>query len=226
MSSSTTETTRRRDDAPDGRLGLRGHDRRVAQAGRRLGRVRGDDLRDLDRQDRHRVPVARRGPRWRRSSSRSARRSTSARCSRGSRPTPSRARRTLRGRAAAAAATSEAAAATGDAPAPTSPTPAPSHAPQRQRQQRATRRSSADRRRARRRPRRRSQGTGRGGRVRKKDVLAFLENGGGAARSPSRRCTSSRPTGPTRRRPRRPRRPRRAGEAQPLSRMRRRSAST
>ena len=64
MSSSSTERAtpvaddRRRRHAPDGRLGLRGHDRRVAQAGRRLGRVRGGDRRHLDRQDRHRGPVA------------------------------------------------------------------------------------------------------------------------------------------------------------------------
>ena len=43
------------------------------------------------------------------------------------------------------------------------------------------------------------KGTGRGGRVRKQDVLAFIE-GDGARRPKSRRCTSSRPTGPTPRR--------------------------
>ena len=67
MSSSRTETARRRDDAADGRLGRRGHDRRVEEAGRRLGRGRRDDLRDLDRQDRHRGPVAGERPAWRRS---------------------------------------------------------------------------------------------------------------------------------------------------------------
>ena len=56
------------------------------------------------------------------------------------------------------------------------------------------------------------QGTGREGRVRKQDVLAFIESAGLAAtappRRPSRRCTSSRPTGPSRPRPSRlPRRP-------------------
>ena len=55
------------------------------------------------------------------------------------------------------------------------------------------------------------QGTGREGRVRKQDVLAYIESGRPAApaaarRSTSRRCTSSRPTGPTRPRPSRPRR--------------------
>ena len=43
------------------------------------------------------------------------------------------------------------------------------------------------------------EGTGRGGRVRKQDVLAFLE-GDGAARPKSRRCTSRARTGPTSRR--------------------------
>ena len=45
------------------------------------------------------------------------------------------------------------------------------------------------------------EGTGRGGRVRKQDVLAYMESGGnGAAAARSRRCTSSRRTGPTPRR--------------------------
>ena len=60
MSSSPTETLRRRDDAADGRVGRRGHGRRVARAVGDWVDGRGDDLRDLDRQDRHRGAVARR----------------------------------------------------------------------------------------------------------------------------------------------------------------------
>ena len=63
MSSSPTETPRRRDDAPDGRLGRRGHRRRVEEAARRLGRARRDHRLDLDRQDRHRRRGARVRPR-------------------------------------------------------------------------------------------------------------------------------------------------------------------
>ena len=40
MSSSATDDARRGHDAPDGRLGGRGHHHRVAQATRRLGRGR------------------------------------------------------------------------------------------------------------------------------------------------------------------------------------------
>ena len=59
MSSSPTETPGRRHDAPDGRLGRRGHRRRVEEAARRLGRGRRDHRLDLDRQDRHRRRGAR-----------------------------------------------------------------------------------------------------------------------------------------------------------------------
>ena len=45
-------------DAPDGGLGRRGDDRRVAQAARRLGRGRRDDLRRDHRQGRRRDPLA------------------------------------------------------------------------------------------------------------------------------------------------------------------------
>ena len=98
MSSSPTETLGRRDDAPDGRLRRRGHDRRLAQAGRRLGGGRRDDLRGHHGQDRHRDAVA-----GRRAAGRDARgggrdrRRRHAR-SRGSRPTPT-AGRGPRGRA-------------------------------------------------------------------------------------------------------------------------------
>ena len=61
------------------------------------------------------------------------------------------------------------------------------------------------------------EGTGRGGRVRKQDVLAFLENGGAAARS--RRCTSRARTGPTSRRRAKTRKPR-FDAARPPSRRR------
>ena len=50
-------------DAPDGRVGGRGHRRRVEEAGRRLGRGRRDHRLDLDRQDRHRRRVAGQRPR-------------------------------------------------------------------------------------------------------------------------------------------------------------------
>ena len=43
------------------------------------------------------------------------------------------------------------------------------------------------------------EGTGRGGRVRKPDVLAYLESGGNGAAGKSRRCTSRARTSPTRR---------------------------
>ena len=56
------------------------------------------------------------------------------------------------------------------------------------------------------------EGTGRGGRVRKQDVLAFIENGAPRKR---RRCTSRAPTGRTNRR-----RPRRASRASRLRRAR------
>ena len=74
MSSSRTENAgrRRRDDAPDGGLGRRGHDRRLARRGRRHDRGRGDDLRDLHRQDRHRGAGA--GQRGRRRDPRRGRR--------------------------------------------------------------------------------------------------------------------------------------------------------
>src|SRR3954451_19433322 len=49
---------RRRDDAPDCRLGRRGNDRRLEEAPRRLDRARRDDRRDLDRQDRDGDPFA------------------------------------------------------------------------------------------------------------------------------------------------------------------------
>ena len=59
MSSSPTERRWSQvDDAADGRLGRRGDDRRVAQAARRLGRGRRDDLRRDHRQGRRRDPVA------------------------------------------------------------------------------------------------------------------------------------------------------------------------
>src|SRR4051794_23115484 len=76
--------------------------------------------------------------------------------------------------------TSEAAAATGDTPAPTSPTPAPSHAGNGNGDRRI---SPVVARMAAEHDLDVSQieGTGRGGRVTKKDVLAYLENGGGGA---------------------------------------------
>ena len=58
MSSSPTSTARRGHDAADGRLGRRGHDRRVEEARRRLGRARRADRRDLHRQGRDRDAVA------------------------------------------------------------------------------------------------------------------------------------------------------------------------
>ena len=193
------------------------------------------------------VPVAGRRARGRDPRRGRRRRSTSAPCSRASRPTPSPARRTPPSRTARR---------------PRARPPRPP-ARRRSRRPRRRRRSRARRRRTTRRaqrprgaaPRRYSpvvqriaaehdvdldqvQGTGRDGRVRKQDVLALLESGGGApARPRSRRCTSSRPTSPSprpqrgaRRRPLRRRRPP-AGAYQPpaaapLSRMRRSSAST
>ena len=50
------------DDAPDGRLGRRGHDRGVAEAARRLGRGRRGPLRSHHRQGGRRDPLARHGP--------------------------------------------------------------------------------------------------------------------------------------------------------------------
>ena len=209
--------------------------RRVEEAGRRLGRGRRGDLRDLDRQDRHRRGGARDRAGCRRSSCRSARRSRSAPCWRGSRPTRGRASRT----------SSESSSHEGTSEADVA----------RRGRRRGRRAAGRHGRRAReRRPPRRArpsaapaarryspvvmrmaaehdldlaqiEGTGRGGRVRKQDVLAFLERTA-AARRPSRRCTSSRPTSPTRRRApkkRAPRFERRAGAgraAATLSRMR------
>ena len=84
--------------AADGRLGLRGDDHEVAEERRRHGRGRRAAARDLDRQGRHRGAEPGHRRRDARSSSRRARRSTSERCSRGSaarpappRPSPSRA---------------------------------------------------------------------------------------------------------------------------------------
>ena len=172
--------------------------------------VRGGDLRHLDRQDRHRGARRPRPGAWPRSSSRSARRSRSAPCSRGSPPTPSPGRRTPpserraadeRGRGGdrrhAGRGDRDAVARAGHAPAATT---------RRARGARGARRYSPvvqriaaehgvdlDQ----------VQGTGRGGRVRKQDVLAFVEPAAGArGAARSRRCTSSRPTGPSpRRRP-------------------------
>ena len=136
------------------------------------------------------------GRRW-------ARRSRSARCSRGSRPTrkpgeahrselrratrrPARARRpTATGEATAAL---EAPGAAGELQA-TPPRPSRGQRPGRA-GRRAQRRPAllagraADRRRARDRPRARSQGTGRGGRVRKQDVLAVLGDAAAAEAAP------------------------------------------
>jgi len=79
--------------------------------------------------------------------------------------------------------TSEAAAATGDTPAPATPDPAPepaaarpADAPQRRRYSPVVMRIAAEHGI----DLSRIQGTGRGGRVRKQDVLAYLENGGAA----------------------------------------------
>jgi pyruvate/2-oxoglutarate dehydrogenase complex dihydrolipoamide acyltransferase (E2) component len=80
--------------------------------------------------------------------------------------------------------TSEAAAATGDTPAPATPDPAPEpaaavpgDAPQRRRYSPVVTRMAAEHGI----DLERIEGTGRGGRVRKQDVLAYLENGGAAA---------------------------------------------
>ena len=141
-------------------------------------RGRRDAARDLDRQGRHRGAVARRPASSARSSSRRARRSTSARCSRGSAARPAPRRRPLR---------------------------AASPRPRRSRRARAPSRRSAEPRRgsaaASRQPRRRRRtngksfvspvvariaaehgidpsqvpGTGPGGRVTKKDIQAFID---------------------------------------------------
>ncbi len=214
----------------------------MAQAGRRLGRGRRDHRLDLDRQDRHRRRVAGGGPgggdpRRGRRDGRGRRRAGADRhrrqAGRGARlGATARPRRHERGRGRAGG---------------------------RRRRRRAAGRhrrvargtAQRGRRGAARGARRYSpvvmriaaehdidleqvEGTGRGGRVRKQDVLAFLETGGRRRRR-SRRCTSSRPTGPTSRRRRAsrsrgsaapaaagaaPARPARAGRQRPLSRMR------
>ena len=191
MSSSSTETPRRRHDAPDGRLGRRGHGRRVAEAGSATG-SRPTRSSARSRPTRSTPTSSRPRPgRCRRSSSRSARPSRSARCSRGSPPTPSRARRTCEAVARAARAR------------PTAAMEASGEAGELQGDTAGTRGRTA-RRRAPRRPRRYSpvvmriaaehgidleqvEGTGRGGRVRKQDVLASWST---AAAARSRRCTS------------------------------------
>ena len=219
MSSSSTDTTLV--DVAMPQMGVsvaEGTDRRVAQAGRRLGRGRRDHRLDLDRQDRHRRPVAGHRPRAARSSSRSARRSTSAPCWRGSRPTPSpgEAHASEQNGAPRARARPRRAERAGERRRSCRATP-PSRTPGTAAARRAARARAQRRRAATRRSSMRIaaehdvdleqvEGTGRGGRVRKQDVLAYIESDGGAAAATSRRCTSSRPTGPTS--------PRRAAQAE------------
>ena len=160
-------------------------------------RGRADDLRDLHRQDRHRGAVAgeRRGGRD--PGRASTRRSRSGRCWRGS---PWRAAPSPGARAGAAGDGGAAAAASAPASTPAPRRPARPRA-------RGGRYSPVVQRIAAEHDIDLStvEGTGRGGRVRKQDVLALVNgNGhaGGACRT--RRCTSRARTGPTRRRPPRP----------------------
>ncbi len=169
MSSSPTEIAaalRRRDHAPDGGVGGRGHGRRLARRGRRpveaeqtICEISTDKI-DTEVP----APVERRGgrdPGRRRADGRRRRRAGADRHRRrGRRRQPaavrrrSRHRRSRRGRHPAAA----------PAPAPSAPRPAAAVLPRR----------PADRRRARDRPVDASSGTGRDGRVRKQDVLALV----------------------------------------------------
>ena len=215
MSSSPTELAGRRHDAPDGRLGRRGHGRRVEEAARRLGGGRRDDRLDLHRQDRHRRRVA--GHRPRAGDPRRGRRDRRG----GRRDRAHRHRRRSRARRTSSE----------NAPRPRAngarerrPPPAPAATP-------------------RPRPRRYSpvvqriaaehgidldsvEGTGRDGRVRKQDVLAASRPGGGAADAhrepvPARRAVEAQDAEPRfgpRRRP--PAAPASAAGARALSRMR------
>ena len=240
MSSSPTEHARRRHDAPDGRLGRRGHRRRVEEAARRLGRADeiiasiSTDKIDTDveapasgRVQEMLVEVGDDGRRRRRAGAhrdrRQARRGARVRervrqrghARGGGRAGGARRRRRAAGRHGRRARRHR-----------------PARAP-------AARRSGA---------RRYSpvvmriaaehgidleqvEGTGRGGRVRKPDVLAYLESANGGAAAKRRRCTSRAPTSPTRRPRRASRKPRfgpgaaaaapaGAGRPAPLSRMR------
>ena len=223
MSSSPTETPDRRDDAPDGRLGRRGHRRRVEEAASATGSRRRDHRLDLDRQDRHR----RRGARERAVQEiagrgrRDGRRRRRARADRDRRQARRGAR--LRGRASSgrhvggrrsrwrrpATPASSRATRPASTPAPRSAArPAPA-APARRRYSPVVMRIAAEHGI----DLEQVEGTGRGGRVRKQDVLAYLENGGGAAEPPMHiEC----PTSPTSR-PRREAQPRFGQPAQPAA---------
>ena len=194
MSSSSTETLI---DVTMPQMGVSVAEGTVVEWKKQPGdwvRGRRDHRLDLDRQDRHRRRGARPPAACRSCWSRSARPSRSAPCWRGSPPTPSRARRTAartrlrprrrgheRGR--------------GRARRPRRGRRAPGRHGGGARRARPSAARAAARRSG---PRRYSpvvmriasehgidldqvEGTGRGGRVRKQDVLAFIENGGGAA---------------------------------------------
>ena len=187
----------RRRDAPDGRLGFGGHGHPLAEAGRRPRRVGRDAARDLDRQGRHRGAVARRPASSARSSCRRARRSRSGRCSHGSAARRLRSRQPhRRRRRATQPATPEPRHARARQPTPEPVAAAPPPAPPA---------AAAHPRRPSRRTARpfispvvariagehgvdpaQVPGTGTGGRVTKKDILAFIEAGGAAAPEPSR----------------------------------------
>ena len=180
MSSSSTETLRRRHDAPDGRVGGRGHGRRVEEAGRRLGRGRRDHRLDLDRQDRHRRRVPGDRPRGRdhRRRRRHRRRRHRDGADRHRRQAGRGARRPRtdgsRGRTGEAAAALEAPGEAGELSA-TRPRAASAQRPRAPARRyspvvmRIAAEHDVDLEQV--------EGTGRGGRVSKKDVLAFVESG-------------------------------------------------
>ena len=195
---------RRRRDAPDGRLRLRGHDHEVAQAARASTIEADETLLEIstDKVDTE-VPSPARRRRSARSSSRRARPSRSARCSRGSAAEGAGGRPARRGAARAGDAGSRRAAA--DAAPPRRAAPAEAPAPRRPRpqprrraatatpdgEQRSSPRSSRGSRPSTASTVRRSPGTGRGGRVTKKDILAFIESA--ARRSRRLRPAARRP---------------------------------